>query len=64
MCKKYINQLPLARPPTRTWPTTQARALTGSQTGELSARRLALSPLNRTSQGVTTSFIAADPTGA
>ena len=34
-----------------TWPTTQACALTGTQTGSLSVRRSALSPLSHTSQG-------------
>ena len=34
-----------------TRPATQACALTGNQTGELSDRRLALNPLSHTSQG-------------
>ena len=34
-----------------TWPTVQARALTGTRTGEPLARRLALNLLSHTSQG-------------
>ena len=36
MCERYINQLPLTRPQLGTWPATQAFALTGSQTSDLS----------------------------
>ena len=39
-----------------TWPTTQARALTGNQTSNLSVCRPALSPLSHTSQGKYTIF--------
>ena len=35
MCKRYINGLPLTHPQLGTWPTTQAYALTGNQTGNL-----------------------------
>ena len=35
------------------WPTTQACALTGDQTSNPLIRRLALNPLNHTSQGKT-----------
>ena len=42
---------PLTRPLLGTWPTTQACALTGNQTGDLLVLRLALSPLSNTSQG-------------
>ena len=41
-------------PQPRIWPATQARALTGNQTGNLSVRRPVLSPLSHTSQGDTT----------
>ena len=45
--------LPLMHPPLGTWPTIQACALTGNQTGDPLVRRLALSPLSYTSQGQT-----------
>ena len=35
----------------KTWPATQACALTGNQTGDPLVRRPALSPLSHTSQG-------------
>ena len=35
-----------------TWPPTQACALTGNRTGDPLVRRLALNPLNYTSQGL------------
>ena len=38
--------LPLARPLLGTWPTTQACALTGNQTGDLWVHRLVLNPLS------------------
>ena len=43
--------LPLAHPLQGTWPATQACALTGNRTGDLSARRPVLNPLSHTSQG-------------
>ena len=43
--------LPLVHPLLGTWPTTQACALTGNQTGEPLVCRLALNPLSHTSQG-------------
>ena len=43
--------LPLMLPPLRTWPTTQACALTGNQTGNTLVHRPALNPLSHTSQG-------------
>ena len=43
--------LPLARPQMGTWPATQACALTGDPTGDLSVHRLVFNPLSRTSQG-------------
>ena len=47
--------LPLAHPQLGTWPATQACALTGNRTGDPLVRRLALNPLNHTSQGSSTS---------
>ena len=46
-----ISRLPLAHPHLGTWPATQACALAGNQTGNLSVHRAALNPLNHTSQG-------------
>ena len=43
--------LPLMRPPLGTWPATQARALTGTQTRDTLVHRPALNPLSYTSQG-------------
>ena len=43
--------LPLARPLLGTWPTTQAFALTGNQTGDSSVCRPALNPLSYTRKG-------------
>ena len=43
--------VPLVRPLLRTWPTTQACALTGNQTGNPFVHRPALNPLSHTSQG-------------
>ena len=51
ICKRNINWFLLASPQLGTWPTTQACALTGIRTGDLSVCRLALNPLSRTSQG-------------
>ena len=53
-CERNINnmeQWPLTGPQRGTWPTTQAHALMGNQTGNLSVCRPALSPLSHTSQG-------------
>ena len=44
-------QLPLTHPTLGTWPTTQACALTGTQTGDPLVLRPALNPLSHTSQG-------------
>ena len=46
--------LSLTRPLLGTWPETQARALTGNQTGDPLVHRPALGPLSHASQG--TSF--------
>ena len=43
--------LPLTHPLLRTWPATQACALTGNRTGDSSLCRVALNPLSHTSQG-------------
>ena len=43
--------LPLARPLLGTWPTTQARDLTGNQTRDPLVFRPALNPLSHTSLG-------------
>ena len=43
---------PLARPLLRTWPATQACALTGNRTGSPSVHRTALNSLSHTSQSV------------
>ena len=43
--------LPLMHPHLGTWPTTQACALTGNQTGDPLVRRPELNPLSHTSQG-------------
>ena len=51
MCERNIDCFPLAHPQLRTWPTTQACALTRNQTSDLSVHRLALDPLSHTSQG-------------
>ena len=45
--------------PCRTWPATQARALTGNQTGDPLVRRLALNPLSHTRQNTTVSSCSA-----
>ena len=52
MCEKYIDWLPLVHPQLGTWLVTQACALTGSRTSNLSVCRLALNPLSHTSQGI------------
>ena len=49
--ERNIYQLPLTRPQLGTWPTTQACALTGNQTGDLLVHRLALNPLSHISLG-------------
>ena len=48
--------LPLVRPLLGTWPTTEACALTGNQTGDALVHRPVLSPLSHTSQGRKHSF--------
>ena len=50
MCKRYIEGLPLTCLQLETWPTTQACALSGNGTGNLSVLRPALNPLSHTSQ--------------
>ena len=55
MCKRNSNQLPLT-PPTRTRPTSQACALTGNPTSNLSTCRRALNPRSHISQGSDPTF--------
>ena len=43
--------MPCARPPLRTWPETQACALTGNRTRDPFLRRPTFNPLSYTSQG-------------
>ena len=54
--------LPLARPLLGTGPTTQACALTGTGTGDLSFHRLVLNPLSHTSQGGNRISLNSNPT--
>ena len=49
-CKRSIDRLPLTHPQLGTWPTTQACALTGNRTGDLSLCRMTLNPLNHAGQ--------------
>ena len=49
--RKIDVYLPLAHPLLGTWPTTQACALTGNQTGDPLVLRPTLNPLSHTSQG-------------
>ena len=51
MWERNISCLPLAHPWPGTWPATQACALTGNQTSNLSVHRPMLNPLNHSSQG-------------
>ena len=50
MYQRNIDWLPITGPQMRTWPATQAYALTGVQTGDLSVHRPALNPLSHSSQ--------------
>ena len=50
--ERNIDWLPLVCPHLGTWPATQARALTGNCTTNLSVCRPALSPPSHTSQGL------------
>ena len=50
--ERNINAwLPLMHPQLRTWPATQACALTGNQTNDPLVHRPALNPLRHTSRG-------------
>ena len=51
MCERHMDQLPLTHPQLGTKPETQACALTGNRTWDLSGHRLLLNPLSHTSQG-------------
>ena len=55
-CERYIDWLPLTLPQLGTWPTTQACALSGNQTSNLSIHRPALNPLRHTSQSKVTNL--------
>ena len=50
MCETNIDRLPLSHPQQGTWLTTQASALPGNQTSDLSVCRMMPSPLKYTSQ--------------
>ena len=52
--------LPLVRPLLGTWPATQACALTGNQTSNLSVHRPVLNPLSHTSQSDSMCFFNCD----
>ena len=52
--EKHQLWLPLAPTLPGTWPTTQACALNGNQTGDPLVRRLAFNPLSHTNQGTST----------
>ena len=56
MCKRYLDQLPLTCPHLRTWPATQACALTRNQTSDPLIYSLVLKPLSHTSQGLNVSL--------
>ena len=49
---KFNVWFPLTRPVLGTWPATQACALTGNRTNNLSVCRSLLNPLSHTSQGI------------
>ena len=51
----------LMHPLLRTWPETQARALTGNQTGDPVIRRTAFNPLSHINQGRHLFLIALEP---
>ena len=56
MWERYIDKLPLACPQVGTWPPTQACALTGNWTSDVSVHRPALNSLSHTSQGYLLTF--------
>ena len=56
ICERNINWLPLICSQLGTWPTTQACALTGNQTGDLLVFRMMHDPLSHTSQGISKCF--------
>ena len=51
MSERNIDWLPLVHPLLGTWPTTQARALTGNQISDPLVHKPVLNPLSHTSQG-------------
>ena len=56
MCERDIDRLPLEHPQLGTCHVTQACALTGNRTSNLSVCRLVLNPLSHTSQGIRGNF--------
>ena len=56
MWERNMDRLHLAHPQLGTWPATWSCALTGNWTSYLSVCRVALSPLNHTSQGLVSHF--------
>ena len=61
MCKRNIEWLPLTYPQLGSHPKTQACALTGNQTGNLSVCRLTLNPQSLTSRGTYGDFSSYSP---
>ena len=57
MCERNISWLPLMCPQPGTWLTTQACALTGTGTGDLSVHGPGLSPLSHTRLGLIMYFL-------
>ena len=54
--ERNISRLPLTHPQPRTWPATQACALTGNGTSDLLVCGMKPNPLNHTSQGHNVNF--------
>ena len=57
MCERNISWLSLSRPKLRTWPKTQACALTGNRTSNPLVHRPVLSPLSHTRQSMVCNFV-------
>ena len=57
MYERNINWLPLTSPQLGAWPATQARVLTGNQSGDLLVCRTTPNPLSHTGQGSTLVFL-------
>ena len=56
-CERNVYWLPRTHPQPVSWPMTQACALTGNQTSDLSIPRLGLNPLSHTSRATTLQFL-------